>query len=269
VAQHDYILENQPGAAFRADLNEALQAIVSQNSGATEPSPSYPFQWWADTTAGVLKQRNAGNNSWLPVLRLDTGAAVNGTPRFTEAPPNYSGDEITVTTPHLRKMVWDEAQGKYVRAPWHQPCQLFFSYDNPVSIPGALPVRADALWDQADFPDVVERLGLSGTGTFTLVEARGEFVRVLDNGRGKDVGRVLRSNQASSIGPHRHNLVFGGSAGIAMPSPGAYTTGGGGTAIAGALLWNGAALSYATDTGSNIGSDTYPSNLAFPLWMTY
>lgn len=76
MAQHDYILENQPGAAFRADLNAALQAIVSQNSGATEPSPSYPFQPWADTTAGRLKQRNAGNNSWVDVLDLATGRPV-------------------------------------------------------------------------------------------------------------------------------------------------------------------------------------------------
>lgn len=76
MAQHDYILENQPGAAFRGDLNEVLQAIVSNNSGADEPSPSYPFQWWAHTTVGILKQRNAANNAWLDVLNLTTGAPV-------------------------------------------------------------------------------------------------------------------------------------------------------------------------------------------------
>lgn len=78
MAQHDYIIENQPGAAFREDLNRALDAIVTNNSGATEPATPYPFQWWADTTAGVLKQRNAGNNDWNPVLTLATGNPVGG-----------------------------------------------------------------------------------------------------------------------------------------------------------------------------------------------
>ena len=36
MAQHDYNLINQSGANFRADLNNALSAIVSNNSGATE-----------------------------------------------------------------------------------------------------------------------------------------------------------------------------------------------------------------------------------------
>jgi hypothetical protein len=30
MAQHDYILANQSGAAFRSDLNNGLAAIVSQ-----------------------------------------------------------------------------------------------------------------------------------------------------------------------------------------------------------------------------------------------
>ena len=113
---------------------------------------------------------------------------------------------ICVTQPHLRMMVWNGSQ--YVRAPWHQPCQLFFSYDNPASISGALPVRADVMYQQINYPDVVGRLGLSGVGTFTLVEARGEFIRVLDNGREIDGGRVNRSFQdASRIAIS----IFGGS----------------------------------------------------------
>lgn len=85
MAQHDYIIDNQPGASFRADLNAALAAIVSNNSGATAPATPYPFQWWADTTAGVLKQRDASNSEWRDVYPLgrelvsqtgSTGAAI-------------------------------------------------------------------------------------------------------------------------------------------------------------------------------------------------
>jgi hypothetical protein len=70
MAQHDYVIANQSGAAFRADLNNALAAIVSQNSGAAEPSTTYAYQWWADTTTGLLKIRNAANNAWITVGTL-------------------------------------------------------------------------------------------------------------------------------------------------------------------------------------------------------
>jgi hypothetical protein len=70
VAQHDYNIANQSGLAFRQDLNNALAAIVSQNSGATEPSTIYAYQLWADTTAGLLKQRNAANTAWVTIGAL-------------------------------------------------------------------------------------------------------------------------------------------------------------------------------------------------------
>jgi hypothetical protein len=70
VAQHDHIISNQSGAAFRSDLNNGLAAIVSQNSGATQPSTTYAYQWWADTTTGLLKIRNAANSAWITVGTL-------------------------------------------------------------------------------------------------------------------------------------------------------------------------------------------------------
>ena len=70
MAQHDYIIANQSGAAFRADLNNGLAAIVSQNSGTAQPSTTYAYQWWADTTTGLLKLRNAANNAWITIGTL-------------------------------------------------------------------------------------------------------------------------------------------------------------------------------------------------------
>jgi hypothetical protein len=71
MAQHDYIIANQSGAAFRADLNNGLAAIVSQNSGTAQPSTTYAYQWWADTATGLLKIRNAANNAWITLRELD------------------------------------------------------------------------------------------------------------------------------------------------------------------------------------------------------
>ena len=70
MAQHDYAIANQSGAAFRQDLNNCLDAIVSQNSGTSEPSTTYAYQWWADTTSGLLKIRASDNASWITVGTL-------------------------------------------------------------------------------------------------------------------------------------------------------------------------------------------------------
>jgi hypothetical protein len=98
MAQHDYFLSDQSGPSFRSDLNNALAAAVSQNSGAVEPSPTFAYQWWADTTTGLLKLRNAANNAWITLFQLDgewtTLAIENGT---AAAPSLYFKDSGTDT----------------------------------------------------------------------------------------------------------------------------------------------------------------------------
>ncbi|MEE8502601.1 MAG: hypothetical protein V3S23_07795 [Kiloniellales bacterium] len=82
MAQHDYNIANADGATVRADLNSALLATVSLNSGATEPATKFAYQWWADTTVNVLKQRNTANNAWLE--RAPLGAL-----RFDDFPRSH------------------------------------------------------------------------------------------------------------------------------------------------------------------------------------
>lgn len=67
MAQHDFTLDNQQGLSFRADLNAVLQAIVTNNSGATEPATKYAGQFWLDasTNPAVLKRRNDANSGWI------------------------------------------------------------------------------------------------------------------------------------------------------------------------------------------------------------
>lgn len=71
MATHDYLVANGSGAAVRQDLNNALSAIVTNNSSATQPATTYAYMWWVDTTAGQLKQRNAANSDWIVVRELD------------------------------------------------------------------------------------------------------------------------------------------------------------------------------------------------------
>lgn len=70
MATHDYVIANGTGAAVRSDINGALAAIVSNNSDTAAPATTYAYQWWADTTTGLLKIRNAANSAWITVGTL-------------------------------------------------------------------------------------------------------------------------------------------------------------------------------------------------------
>lgn len=76
MAQHDYVIDNQSGSAFRSDLNNALSAIVSTNSGGSAPSTTYAYMVWADTTTGIRKMRNGANNAWINIGDLNGNVLV-------------------------------------------------------------------------------------------------------------------------------------------------------------------------------------------------
>jgi hypothetical protein len=96
--QADFIVSNGTGAAVRSDLNVQFAAIVSNNSGTTEPATMYAYQWWADTTAGLLKLRNSANSGWVTIRQLDgefsTVPVENGT---AAAPSIFFKDSGTDT----------------------------------------------------------------------------------------------------------------------------------------------------------------------------
>jgi hypothetical protein len=81
MSQHDYVIDNASGATVRADINSALGAIQSLNSGTSAPSSTAAGMLWLDTTGGapyVLKVRDAGNNHWLTLGNVtDPGADGN------------------------------------------------------------------------------------------------------------------------------------------------------------------------------------------------
>ena len=86
MATHDYVIANGTGAAVRSDLNNALAAVVSNNSDTTEPTTTYAYMWWADTTTGLLKIRDAANSAGVTVGTLASaslGLATLASPSFT------------------------------------------------------------------------------------------------------------------------------------------------------------------------------------------
>jgi hypothetical protein len=83
MATHDYVIANQGFPAFRSDLNDALAAIVSNNSSATEPTTMFAHMIWVDTAAdpSILKIRNADNDAWITIGTI-----------------NQTGDTFTLTS---------------------------------------------------------------------------------------------------------------------------------------------------------------------------
>lgn len=77
MAQHDYIIANQSAPTARADINNALAAIVSQNSGTTEPATTYANMIWYDSSNNILKMRNEADSAWITVATLDQSAGTS------------------------------------------------------------------------------------------------------------------------------------------------------------------------------------------------
>tara|TARA_R110000803_G_scaffold201903_1_gene266837 strand:+ start:801 stop:1601 length:801 start_codon:yes stop_codon:yes gene_type:complete len=100
MSQHDYNIANGTGAAVRSDVNLALTAIATANSGANSPTTTYAFQLWADTTSGNLKIRNGGNSAWIEVGAL---ASANLGLMLATRFPNVNAN-VTASDEELNKL---------------------------------------------------------------------------------------------------------------------------------------------------------------------
>jgi hypothetical protein len=96
----DYVIANATGSGVRTDVNSVLSAIVTKNSGTAEPSATYSYMWWADTTLNKLKIRNGANTSWLVIGDLDA-ASFN----LTDAFANVTS-AVTLTDTQLNNAVY-------------------------------------------------------------------------------------------------------------------------------------------------------------------
>src|SRR5437899_84641 len=65
------------GLAAVQDINNALDTLLTNNSGAAAPSTIKAYQFWADTTNKQLKLRNDANSAWN-TLFTDDGRLILG-----------------------------------------------------------------------------------------------------------------------------------------------------------------------------------------------
>lgn len=64
-------IANQTFPNTRTDINSALQALASNNSGTSAPSTQFANQFWYKTGDNTLYIRNEGNDADIPVMVLD------------------------------------------------------------------------------------------------------------------------------------------------------------------------------------------------------
>jgi len=103
MSQHDYTIGNQSAPNARADINNALAAIVSQNSGATEPASTYANMVWYDSSANILKMRNEADSAWITLATLDQAAGTAAAPTTIASQAEAeAGTENTKTMTPLR-----------------------------------------------------------------------------------------------------------------------------------------------------------------------
>ena len=96
MAQHDYTIANQGFPATRSDINDALAAIVSNNSGTSAPSTTFANQWWYDTTNDILYIRNEANDAWIKVATLDQTNDAVGTIHTDQILEGVSNNGVTI-----------------------------------------------------------------------------------------------------------------------------------------------------------------------------
>lgn len=273
----------------KSDISD-LRDLINVNKAAADKGI-------ADNTTLINNLSNRVNKMDTDINRRidDLSAAIqdaNGEVTVLDEEPYGMDDFLTniliVKKPHFRYFIWvetdEEGNGEYQRAPWHRPGMLMYSYHNPTSIMGYLPVRGDINYNKADYPDLCKELGIEGEGTFTLVEMRGEFLRVLDNGRGIDVGRANLSWVRDSLQIHNHFLPTstgedGDGWAIVDPSvPNSPWV----QSIVNSVPENNkpSAVTYpvpvdvedGNDYPGNIGyfdKETKPRSIAVPLWISY
>lgn len=152
---------------------------------------------------------------------------------------------------------------------------------NEIEANGATLSRATYadLWDYAQNSGRLDATGVDpasfgpgdGATTFTLFDARGEFLRGLDNGRGVDAGRTIGSPQDHRLAWHKHAAGgFNNGAAYAFGHSGMYNSNyqiassGGAT---GGLQWSSSAFDISSPpapnaTSNTIGTETRPRNIA-------
>ena len=110
MAQHDYNIANQGFSSFRSDLNNALSAIQTTNSGTSRPSGAVAGTIWLDTTSATtptLKYYDGADDISLATLdhSANTVNWLDSTVSVTGLTTTATGTVLTLSDSSLTSSV--------------------------------------------------------------------------------------------------------------------------------------------------------------------
>lgn len=151
---------------------------------------------------------------------LSVSQAISMAETFTAVPTTFQSWVIFVTQPHFRTFVWNGT--KYIRAPWHRPGIIFHSDAPAANIPHGIQMRSDVTYNVADYPDLAEVYGFTGS-TFVLKDARARVIRGADLGKGVDTALVNGYLQEDAIRNITGEMYLRDGAGRGIGRPDGYS----------------------------------------------
>ena len=130
MAQHDYIISNATFPATRTDINNALSAIQTTNSGTSRPTGAVAGQLWLDTTSATtptLKYYDGADDISLATIdhSANTVNWLDSTVSITGLSTTATGTVLTLTdssvssTQDIRlptaKSIADDSGNEYIK----------------------------------------------------------------------------------------------------------------------------------------------------------
>ena len=240
--------------------------------------------WWADTSAGLLKQRNSANSAWVTIGTLastNLGLATLASPTFTGTVTIPAGASISGFAPLASPTLTGTpaaptasagnsstqiATTAFVTTGGAPGAVMFFAQNSAPT--GWLKANGAAI-SRTTYANLLTAIGTTfgvgdGSTTFNLPDLRGEFIRGWDDARGIDSGRTFGSAQADAL----QNLTGGvstilskddvGISGTGVFAASGSTTGGYG---AGANIGS-AGFNFDASRVARTASETRPRNIA-------
>lgn len=65
MSQHSFSIANMARSLFRAAVNDALQALASNNKGSSQPATRYPGMTWIDDSATPWVEKRWTGSAWV------------------------------------------------------------------------------------------------------------------------------------------------------------------------------------------------------------
>ena len=102
MSQHDYNIANQSFPSFRSDLNNALSAIQTNNSGTSRPTGAVAGQIWLDTTSATtptLKFYDGADDISLATINYTSNTVdwLDSTISITGLSTTATGTVVTIS----------------------------------------------------------------------------------------------------------------------------------------------------------------------------